>query len=222
MRVALADDAVVVREGLARLLADHGVDVVAQVGTGDDLVRAVDTEPLDVAVVDIRMPPTYTDEGLRAARQIRATHPDVGVVVLSHYVEVEYALNLVTGTSERIGYLLKDRVADITDFVAALHRVAAGETVVEPSLVEELLTAPAARDPMSRLTRREREVLSLVAQGKTDTGIAKALVVSRKTIEAHLRNILGKLDLPVDAAENRRVHAVLAFLQAQRGWEERR
>ncbi len=214
MRVILADDAVVVREGIARLLAERGVDVVGQAGTADDLIRLVAADPPDVAVVDIRMPPTYTNEGLVAAQQIRATYPRVATVVLSQYVDVGYALKLVTGSSERVGYLLKDRVGDIDEFIAALRRVAAGGTVVEPSLVDELVAAPMARDPLAELTPREREVLVLVAEGKTDRGIADELYVTRKTVEAHVRSILRKLDLPADVNENRRVHAVLAYLGA--------
>jgi DNA-binding NarL/FixJ family response regulator len=170
-----------------------------------------------VAVIDIRMPPTFTNEGLRAAQEIRDLHRQVGTLVLSQYVDVEYALKLVTETSERVGYLLKDRVADMTEFVCALERVSGGDTVVDPSLVDELLEAPAARDPLAELTSREREVLALVAQGRTDRGIAEELFVSRKTVEAHVRSILAKLDLPTDARENRRVHAVLAFLRASGG-----
>ena len=214
MRVILADDAVVVREGLARLLVEHNVDVLAQADTAEKLLRLVAADPPDVAVIDIRMPPTYTNEGLRAAQEIHETYPEVGTVVLSQYVDVEYALKLVTGVSERVGYLLKDRIADVAAFVAALEQVAAGGTVVEPSLVDELLRAPAARDPLAELTPREREVLALIAQGKTDRGIAEELFVTRKTVEAHVRSILGKLDLPADVGENRRVHAVLAFLRA--------
>ncbi len=213
MRVILADDAVVVREGLARLLAEHGVEVLAQAATADELVQLVATDRPDVAVIDIRMPPTYTNEGLRAAQQIRDTYPRVGTLVLSQYVEVDYALKLVTETSERVGYLVKDRIGNVAEFVAALERVAAGGTVVEPSLVEELVEAPAARDPLAELTPREREVFALIAQGKTDRGIAEELFVTRKTVEAHVRSILAKLDLPNDASENRRVHAVLAFLR---------
>jgi len=219
VRVILADDAVVVREGLARLLTERGVEVLAQAGSGDELLRLVATEPPDVAVIDIRMPPTYTNEGLRAAQQIRGAYPKVGTVVLSQYVEVDYALKLVTGTSDRVGYLLKDRMGDVAEFVAALQRVAAGGTVVEPSLVDELLAAPTARDPLAELTPREREVLALVAQGRTDRGIAEELFVTRKTVEAHVRSILAKLDLPTDARENRRVHAVLTFLRATGGRE---
>jgi DNA-binding NarL/FixJ family response regulator len=213
MRVILADDAVVIREGLARLLTERGIDVVAQTGTADELLCRVAADPPDVAVIDIRMPPTFTDEGLRAAQQIREQQPRVATVVLSHYVEAEYALKLFNGTSGGVGYLLKDRIGDVGEFVAALRSVAAGETVVEPSLVAELLAAPSARDPLAALTAREREVLALLAQGKTDRGVADALFVTRKTVEAHVRSILSKLDLPSDASENRRVHAVLAFLQ---------
>jgi DNA-binding NarL/FixJ family response regulator len=214
VRVILADDAVVVREGLARLLAEQRIEVQAQAGNAEELLRLVAGDPPDVAVIDIRMPPTFTNEGLRAAEKIRDTYPQVGTVVLSQYVEVEYALKLVAAPSERVGYLLKDRIGDIGDFVAALKRVAAGETVVEPSLVDELLNLPATRDPLAELTQREREVLTLLAEGRTDRGIADQLFVTRKTVEAHVRSIFRKLDLPSDASENRRVHAVLAFLQA--------
>ena len=211
----LADDAVVIREGLARLLTEQGIDVAAQAGNADQLVRLVALDPPDVAVIDIRMPPTHTNEGLLAAQEIRRDHPEVGTLVLSQYVEAEYALKLVNETSERVGYLLKDRIADVPELVAALERVAEGGTVVEPSLVAELLEARAASDPLAELTPREREVLALIAQGKTDRGIAEDLYITRKTVEAHVRSILGKLDLPADASENRRVHAVLAFLQAK-------
>jgi len=214
MRVILADDAVVVREGIARLLAENGVEVLGQVETGEQLVQLVADDPPDVAVVDIRMPPTFTNEGLVAAQAIRDAFPNVGTMVLSQYVDVEYALKLVTGTSERVGYLLKDRVTNVNEFVDALQRVAAGGTVVEPSLVAELVAVPAARDPLGELTPRERQVLVLIAQGKTDRGIANELFVTRKTVEAHVRSILRKLELPPDAGENRRVHAVLAFLGA--------
>jgi DNA-binding NarL/FixJ family response regulator len=213
MRVILADDAVVVREGLARLLVEREIDVRAQVGTADDLLEEVAIDPPDVAIVDIRMPPTHTTEGLVAAQEIRRRHPQVATLVLSQYVEVDYALQLVDGTTERVGYLLKERIADVSDLVSALERVAAGGTVVEPSLVSELLAAPAGRDPLAELTPREREVLALMAQGRTDRGIAEELVVTRKTVEAHVRSVLRKLDLPVDAGENRRVHAVLAYLR---------
>jgi DNA-binding NarL/FixJ family response regulator len=214
VRVILADDAVVVREGLARLLAEQRIEVAAQAGSAEELLRLIAGDPPDVAVIDIRMPPTFTNEGLRAAEEIRDTYPQVGTVVLSQYVDAEYALKLVTEASERVGYLLKERIGDVVDFVAALERVAAGGTVVEPSLVDELLNVPAARDPLAELTPREREVLALVAEGRTDRGIADQLFVTRKTVEAHVRSIFRKLELPSDASENRRVHAVLAFLQA--------
>jgi DNA-binding NarL/FixJ family response regulator len=213
MRVILADDAAVIREGLARLLAEREIEVVAQVGTAEELLAAVASDPPDVAVIDIRMPPTHTTEGLDAAQEIRRRYPRVGTLVLSQYVEVDYALKLIDGTSERVGYLLKERIADVSQLISALQEVADGGTVVEPSLVGELLSAPAARDPLAELTPREREVLALVAEGKTDRGIADELVVTRKTVEAHVRSILRKLDLPTDAGENRRVHAVLAYLR---------
>jgi len=215
--VILADDAVVIREGLARLLTEHGVEVTATAGNAEDLLRLVATDPPDVAIIDIRMPPTYTTEGLVAAQRIRSTYPKVATLVLSQYVEVDYALRLMTGTSERVGYLLKDRIADLADLASALHRVAAGGVVVEPSLVQDLLAAPSASDPLAKLTAREQEVLALVAQGKTDRGIAEELVVTRKTVEAHVRSLLRKLDLPNDATENRRVHAVLALLDRPGG-----
>jgi DNA-binding NarL/FixJ family response regulator len=217
VRVTLADDAVVIREGLARLLRAQGIVVLAQAGTADELLRAVDAESPDVAVIDIRMPPTYTTEGLSAAQTIRREHPQVGTLVLSQYIEVDYALRLVTESSERVGYLLKDRIADVNELVGALERVAGGGTVVEPSLVSELIGAPRVCDPLSELTPSERNVLGLVAQGKTDRGIAAELFVTRKTVEAHVRSILRKLDLPPDANENRRVHAVLAFLRHTSG-----
>jgi len=214
MRVMLADDAVVVREGIGRLLAEQGLEVVGQAGTAVELIELVAADPPDVAVVDIRMPPTFTNEGLVAAQEIRTAYPQVATMVLSQHVDVDYALKLVTGSAGRVGYLLKDRVVDIDGFVDALRRVAAGGTVVEPSLVDELMASPAVRDPLESLTAREREVLALLAEGKTDRGIAVELVVTRKTVEAHVRSILRKLDLPEDVAENRRVHAVLTFLRA--------
>jgi len=211
--VILADDAVIVREGLARLLAERGVDVLARVGTAAELLQQVAADAPDVAVIDIRMPPTYTNEGLVAAQQIRDDHRQVGTVVLSQYVEVDYALKLLTGTSDHVGYLLKDRIADVDDFISALETVAGGGTVIEPTLVAELVNAPTARNPLNRLTPRERDVLTLVAEGRTDRGIAAQLYVTRKTVEAHVRSILNKLDLPTDATENRRVHAVLTYLR---------
>jgi DNA-binding NarL/FixJ family response regulator/class 3 adenylate cyclase len=215
LRVILADDATLIREGLARLLAEEGFHVVAQASDAGELLARVESDRPDLAIVDIRMPPTFTDEGLVAAQQIRAAHPDVGVLVLSQYVDVAYAMKLLTEAAERVGYLLKDRIVDAPELAAALRRIAAGGSVVDPALVAELVSAPAAKDPLSELTSREREVLALLAEGRTDRGIAKLLYVTPKTVEAHVRSIFRKLDLPSDATENRRVHAVLAFLRAQ-------
>jgi DNA-binding NarL/FixJ family response regulator len=212
MRLILADDATVIREGLARLLIDAGFEVVAQAGDADELRDRVAEHRPDVAIVDIRMPPTFTDEGLVAAQQIRADHPEVGVLVLSQYVDVAYALKLVSEEAERVGYLLKDRIADVDELAEALRRIADGGFVVEPTLVAELV---GAGDPLAALTVREREVLALLAEGRTDRGIGHLLYVTPKTVEAHVRSIFRKLDLPSDATENRRVHAVLAFLRAQ-------
>ena len=214
MRVALADDAAVLRQGLARVLADAGIDVTAQVGTAAELLAAVEEEPPDVAVVDIHMPPTWSDEGLIAAEEIRRRFPQVGVLLLSQYVEAEFALRLLEGGGGRIGYLLKERVLDVADLVAALERVAAGETVVDPALASQLLARPRHEDTLDRLTPREREVLSLMAEGFTDRGIAERLYVTPNTVETHIRHIIGKLGLPATPTDNRRVHAVLAYLRS--------
>jgi DNA-binding NarL/FixJ family response regulator len=212
VRVILADDAVVIRQGLARLLAEEGVEIAAQVGDADALLEAVARDSPDAVVVDIRMPPTFSSEGLDAAQAIRDRHPSVGVLVLSQHVDAAYAMRLLDERSERVGYLLKDRIADVAALVDALRRVCEGETVVDPGLVDELLDTPRRKDPLDELTPREREVLALVAEGRTDRGIAEALWLSPKTVETHVRTIFRKLDLPSSATENRRVHAVLAFL----------
>ena len=212
MRVILADDAAVIREGLARLLAEEGVEIAAQVGDAGALIAAVERDPPDAVVVDIRMPPTFSSEGLEAAQAIRDAHPAVAVLVLSQHIDAAYAMKLVDERAERVGYLLKDRIADVAALVDALRRVCAGETVVDPGLVGELLDAPRHEDPLAELTPREREVLALVAEGRTDRGIAAALWLSPKTVETHVRTIFRKLDLPSAPSENRRVHAVLAFL----------
>jgi DNA-binding NarL/FixJ family response regulator len=214
MRVALADDATVLREGLARVLAEAGIDIAAQVGTADELLTAIDQLRPDVAIVDIRMPPTWSDEGLAVADEIHRRFPEVGVLLLSQYVEAEYALRLLEGGSERIGYLLKERMLDIDDLVVALQRVAAGETVVDPALVSQLLNRSRVHNPLDQLTRREREVLSLMAEGLTDRGIAERLFVTPNTVETHIRHIISKLDLPATSADNRRVRAVLAYLRS--------
>jgi DNA-binding NarL/FixJ family response regulator len=215
MRVILADDATVIRQGLARLLIDEGFRVIAQVCDADDLLRAVDTDPPDVVLVDIRMPPTFTNEGLQAAHKIRTKHPTVGVLVLSQHIDVAYAMQLLSERAQHIGYLLKDRIADIDALTAALRRVHAGETVLDPTLVSELLEMPRQTNPLDALTTREREVLALVAEGRTDRGVAERLWVTPKTVEAHVRSIFRKLDIPAAPGENRRIHAVLTFLQAQ-------
>ena len=211
MRVIIADDAVIVRQGVARLLTERGIEVVGEAGRTDELLRLVAALRPDVAVIDIRMPPTQTDEGLVAAREIRQRFPAVGTLVLSQHADSGYALELIAGGEGSVGYLLKDRVIDVDQLVDALDRIQAGGVVVEPALVDGLL---ASSGRLGVLTPREREVLALVAQGKTDRGIALELGVTRKTVEAHVRSILAKLDLSEDATENRRVHAVLAFLQA--------
>jgi DNA-binding NarL/FixJ family response regulator len=213
VRLILADDAVVIRQGLARLLADHGLTVVAETGTADDLLLAVARHQPDAAIVDIRMPPTFTDEGIRAAHQLRARHPGLGVLVLSQYVDVAYALKLIHGDAAGLGYLLKDRIVDIPALVDALQRIARGESVIESSLVEELLHASLVEDPLAELSPREREVLALMAEGRTDRGIREALFLSQKTVEAHARSIFRKLDLPATPNDNRRIHAVLTFLR---------
>jgi DNA-binding NarL/FixJ family response regulator len=214
VRVAIADDAVVLREGLARVLAEAGVEVAAQAGSADELLAAVDELRPDVAVVDIRMPPTWNDEGLAVAEEIRRRFPHVGVLLLSQYIEAEYALRLLDGGSERIGYLLKERVLDVADLVEAIERVAAGETVVDPALVSQLLGRPREDSPLDQLTQREREVLSLMAEGLTDRGISERLFVTPNTVETHVRHIIGKLRLPATPADNRRVRAVLAYLRS--------
>jgi DNA-binding NarL/FixJ family response regulator len=213
MRLVLADDSVILREGLARLLGEQGFEVVAQVGTAPELLAVVARLEPDLAIIDIRMPPSHTDEGLVAAEELRTRHPTVGVLVLSQYVEAEYALRLLERGERGAGYLLKDRVLDMTDLADAVRRVGDGGSVIDPTLVEQLVQRPSANGGLEKLTQREREVLTLMAQGLSDRGIALRLVVTLKTVETHVRHIFSKLDLPRGAAENRRVHAVLAFLR---------
>jgi len=213
VRVVLADDAALLRDGLARLLVEAGIEVAAQIGTAPELLAAVEEHNPDVAVVDIRMPPTHTDEGLAAAEEIGRRFPQVGVLLLSQYIEAGYALRLLKGNGERIGYLLKDRVLNLDDFVAALSRVAAGETVVDPALVSQLVGRARESSPLDQLTQRERDVLSLMAEGLTDRGISERLFVTPNTVETHVRHIIGKLGLPATPADNRRVRAVLAYLR---------
>ena len=213
MRVVLADDSVILREGLARLLREQGFEVMAQVGTAPELLAAVAELEPDVAIVDIRMPPTHTDEGLVAAEELRTRYPAVGVLVLSQYVEAEYALRLLERGEQGAGYLLKDRVLDVTDLADAVHRIGEGGSVVDPALVAQLVQRPSANGGLADLTERECDVLALLAEGLSDKGIAQRLVVTPKTVETHVRHIFSKLDLPSGTAENRRVHAVLAFLR---------
>ena len=214
MRVALADDNVLLREGLARLLEDSGFDVVGQSSNADDLLLKVRSYAPDIAIVDIRMPPTHTNEGLRAALEIRAQHPSVSVLVLSQYVELGLALTLLSGSTEGIGYLLKDRIRDIDDFIAAVRRVAEGGSAIDAKVVSTLLSRERPDDPVARLTPREREILELVASGSSNQGIADRLVITVRSVEKHVSRIFDKLDLPSNGSESRRVLAVLMFLRA--------
>lgn len=213
MRVVIADDAPLVREGVARLLTENGVDVVDQVGDADALLRSVrDLEP-EIALVDIRMPPTHTDEGLRAAREIRSRYPATAVLVLSQHLEPDYALQLVEAKPERVGYLLKERVGRIEQLLDAVQRVAAGECVVDRAVVDELLTRRRRSDPLDALTSREREILALMAEGRSNQGISRALWLSPKTVETHIRGAFAKLGIREAPEDNRRVLAVLAYLR---------
>lgn len=212
MRVVIAEDAAILREGLTRLLADHGHSVVAAVGDGAALVSAVAEYRPDAAIVDIRMPPTHTDEGLRAALSLRADHPGTGILVFSQYVETTYTARLLAGGAAGIGYLLKDRVGNVPEFVAALERVAAGGTALDPEVVSELMRA--RRTGLASLTPRERQVLSVMAEGRSNAGIASALVLSEGAVEKHIASVFGKLGLETVSGDNRRVLAVLRFLRA--------
>ena len=214
MRLVLADDAVLLREGLVRLLTEQGHDVVAVVGDGPSLIAAAAEHQPDLSIVDVRMPPTHTDEGLRAAVQIRAERPGAPLVVLSQYVEMSYADDLLADRRGAIGYLLKDRVADVAEFLEALQRVAGGGTVLDPEVVAQLLVRRRAHDPLEQLTPREREVLALMAEGRSNNAIARHLVVSEGAVEKHVGNIFTKLELPPAEDVNRRVLAVLAFLRS--------
>ncbi len=214
MRVVVADDSVLLREGVARLLADEAIEVVGKAGSAPELLQRIEAEEPDVAVVDIRMPPTHTDEGLAAAEAIRRRWPRVGVLVLSQYVETEYALRLLDGGEQRCGYLLKDRVLDSGQLAEAVRRVGEGGVVVDPELVARLVGKTRAPSPLDSLTAREREVLALMAEGLTDRGIGERLFVAPKTVETHIRHIFAKLGLPETAADNKRVQAVLAYLRA--------
>lgn len=217
MRVVIAEDAVMLREGLTRLLVEDGHSVVAATGDGEGLLRAVEEHKPDVCVVDVRMPPTFTDEGIRAALVIRQQWPDVAVLVFSQYVEERYAVDLIAGDTRGVGYLLKDRVADVAEFLDALRRVGSGGTALDPEVVSQLLVRSRQRDPLAALTPREREVLQLMAEGRTNAAVASALVVSEGAVEKHISSIFLKLDLPPADSDHRRVLAVLRFLEAGGG-----
>jgi DNA-binding NarL/FixJ family response regulator len=213
MRVVIAEDAALLRDGLTRLLEDHGHKVCAATADGEALVAAVAEHHPDVAVVDVRMPPTHTDEGLRAALKLRRDHPGTGVLVFSQYIETRYAAQLLEGNAVGVGYLLKDRVADVAEFLDALARVAAGGTALDPEVISQLLGA-SRHAGLTALTPRERDVLTLMAQGRSNSGIAAALVVSAGAVEKHAASIFAKLGLPPSEGDNRRVLAVLRFLRS--------
>jgi len=213
MRVVIAEDVMLTREGIARLLTDAGIDVVEQVGDAASLLGAVQVTRPDAAIVDIRMPPTHTDEGLTAAQQIRDRHPGVSVLILSQYVEPHYAMRLLEDYPERVGYLLKERVFDVANLIDALRRLADGETVIDPTIVARLLARKRRADPLDELSGREREVLALVAEGLSNQAIAARLFVTERTVEAHVKQIFQKLGLAADPSSHRRVLAVLAYLR---------
>jgi DNA-binding NarL/FixJ family response regulator len=214
VRVAIADDSLLLREGVARLLEDAGLEVVAQSGDAEDLLRKVGAHKPDVAVVDVRMPPTHTDEGLRAAAEIRERFPDVGVLVLSQYIEEAYAMELLSSDAAGVGYLLKDRVADLDRFVDAVRRVGEGGSALDPEVVSRLLGRRRQADPLAEISPREREVLQLMAEGRSNHAIATELVVTERAVEKHVTSIFTKLNLPPTADDHRRVLAVLTYLRA--------
>jgi DNA-binding NarL/FixJ family response regulator len=215
MRVVVADDAVILREGLARLLVEAGFEVVGQASDAAELLERIEATAPDVAIVDIRMPPSHTDEGLRAAAEIRASHPAVGILVLSQYARPSYAIELLSNGTEGIGYLLKDRVSDLEELASSVRRVGEGGSVLDPSVVAQLVERPrSAHDPLEELTDRERDVLSLMAEGRSNKAIGQRLFITEHTVEKHVKSIFGKLRLPPSADDHRRVLAVLTFLSA--------
>src|SRR5256714_3536201 len=215
LKVVIADDSVLLREGLCRLLEDSGFEVAGQAGDAEDLLRKVGAHKPDVAVVDVRMPPTHTDEGLRAAHRIRAEHPGTGVLVLSQYVDEAYAMELLSESTESTGYLLKDRVADVDTFTDAVRRVAGGGSALDPEVVALLLGRRRREDPLEALTARERQGLGAMAEGRSNAAIAAALVVTERAVEKHVTSIFTKLDLTPAAQDHRRVLAVLRYLQSR-------
>lgn len=214
MRVVLGEDSVLLREGVARLLEDSGFEVVGRAGDAEDLLRKVRAHKPDVAIVDIKMPPSHTDEGLRAAQSIRAELPKTAVLVLSQYVEEDYALDLLGGSAEGVGYLLKDRIADVDRFIDSVRRVADGGSVLDPEVVSQMLGRRRVGRPLEALTRQEGRVLALMAEGRSNHAIAAELVISERAVEKHVTSIFAKLDLPATADDHRRVLAVLKYLQA--------
>ena len=213
MRVVIADDSILLREGVSRLLTEAGHDVVGQAGDGDGLLREVEDKAPDVAIVDIRMPPTHTDEGLRAARELRARHPQLGVLVLSQYVRPSYALELLADDARGVGYLLKDRVSDLDELAEAVRRVGEGGSVLDPSVVSQLVgRRRQGHDALDDLSAREREVLALMAEGRSNRAIAERLFITDRTVEKHVKGILTKLRIPASTDDHRRVLAVLAYL----------
>jgi DNA-binding NarL/FixJ family response regulator len=214
VRVVLAEDSVLLREGVARILVEAGFEVVGQAGNADELLLKVRSYSPDVAIVDIRMPPTHTDEGLRAAQEIREKHPNCGVLVLSQYVEAAYAMELLAESAEGVGYLLKDRVSDVNEFADAVRRVGEGGSALDPTIVSQLVGRRRRDDPIDQLTPREREVLGLMAEGRSNSGIAEQLVVTDRAVEKHVTSIFSKLRLPAASEDHRRVLAVLAYLRS--------
>jgi DNA-binding NarL/FixJ family response regulator len=215
MRVVVADDSVLLREGLVRLLIESGFEVAGQAGDAEELLAVVDRERPDVAIVDIRMPPTHTDEGLRAARALRVRHPGMGILVLSQYVRPSYAVELLQDGAERVGYLLKDRVSDVGQLTESLRRVAEGGSVLDPSVVAQLVGRPrVGQNPLEGLSQREREVLGLMAEGRSNKAIAEELFITEHTVEKHVQNIFSKLEIPATTDDHRRVLAVLTFLNS--------